>query len=99
MSDAEPLIPDITDEDINWVCSLMGLDPFDEPRREFLMRRSTQRLLQTYVAMTRPSHLLCLAIPRFALGGGDAIDRNIQTLKCKGWRVAEIVDGLVQWRD
>ena len=62
-------------------------------------KRDTQRLLQTYVAMTRPGHLLCLAIPRSALGGGDGIDRNIQTLKGKGWRVAEIVHGLVQWRD
>ena len=41
MPDALSLIPDITDEDIDWVCSLMGLDSFDEPRREFLMRRST----------------------------------------------------------
>ena len=62
-------------------------------------KRDTQRLLQTYVAMTRPSHLLCLAIPRSALGGGDAIDQNIETLKGRGWRVAKIVDGLTQWQD
>ena len=62
-------------------------------------KRDTQRLLHTYVAMTRPSHLLCLAIPRSTLGVGDAIDQNIQTLKGKGWRVAKIVDGFVQWQD
>ena len=62
-------------------------------------KQDTQRLLHTYVAMTRPSHLLCLAIPRSALGGGDAIDRNIETLKGKGWRIAELVDGSVPWRD
>jgi superfamily I DNA/RNA helicase len=36
MPDAEALIPDVTDDDIEWVCALMGLDLFDEPRREFL---------------------------------------------------------------
>ena len=41
MPDVESLIPDITDEDIDWACSMMGLDPFDEPRRQFLTRRST----------------------------------------------------------
>ena len=41
MSDAESLIPEITDDDIEWVRLLMGLDPFDEPRRDFLKRRST----------------------------------------------------------
>ena len=41
MPDAESLIPKITDEDIDWVCSLMGLDPFDDPRRAYLKRRTT----------------------------------------------------------
>ena len=41
MSDAESLIPEITDDDIEWVRLLMGLDSFDEPRRDFLKRRST----------------------------------------------------------
>lgn len=39
--------------------------------------RNTQRLLHTYVAMTRPSHLLCLAVPRSALGGDQALDQKI----------------------
>ena len=58
--------------------------------------RNTQRLLHTYVAMTRPSHLLCLAVPRSALGGDQALGQNIATLKERGWQVAEIVDGAVQ---
>ena len=41
MPDAEVRIPEITEEDIEWVCSLMELDSFDEPRGEFLKRRST----------------------------------------------------------
>ena len=61
--------------------------------------RNTQRLLHTYVAMTRPSHLLCLAVPRSALGGDRALDQKIVTLKGRGWQVAEIVDGAAQWRD
>ena len=41
MLDAGFLIPDTNDGDIEWVRSLMGLDAFDEPRRDFLKRRST----------------------------------------------------------
>lgn len=61
--------------------------------------RNIQRLLHTYVAMTRPSHLLCLAIPRSALGGDQELDQNIVTLQQKGWRVAEIVCGAAHWQD
>ena len=62
-------------------------------------KQDKQRLLQTYVAMTRPSHLVCLAVPRTALGSDQSIDQNVETLKRKGWRIAELVDGSVQWRD
>ena len=61
--------------------------------------RDLQRLLHTYVAMTRPSHLLCLAVPRSALGEGKTADRTVAVLKGKGWRLAEIVEGAAQWRD
>ena len=61
--------------------------------------RNTQRLLHTYVAMTRPSHLLCLAVPRSALGGYQALNQSIATLKGRGWLVGEIVDGAAKWRD
>ena len=60
-------------------------------------KQDMQRLLHTYVAMTRPSHLLCLAVPRSALGGDPAIDQTIATLRGRGWHVAEIVDGAAQW--
>ncbi len=62
-------------------------------------KRNTQRLLHTYVAMTRPSHLLCLAVPRSALGDDQALDQNIATLKGRGWLVAEIVEGAARWCD
>lgn len=71
----------------------------EESNGEGVGQRNTQRLLHTYVAMTRPSHLLCLAVPRSALGDDQALDQNIATLKGRGWLVAEIVDGAARWRD
>ena len=62
-------------------------------------KQDMQRLLHTYVAMTRPSHLLCLAVPRSALGGDQVLDKNIGALKGEGWQVAEMIDGSAQWRD
>ena len=62
-------------------------------------KQDTQRLLNSYVAMTRPSHLLCIAVPRLALGGDTMIDGNIEMLRSRGWRVAEIVSGTARWRD
>ena len=40
MPEADSLIPEITDDDIDWVSSAMGLDRFNDARREFLMRRT-----------------------------------------------------------
>lgn len=62
-------------------------------------KQDTQRLLHTYVAMTRPSHLLCLAVPRLALGSDNVMDQNIATLKDRGWHVAEVIDKAARWRD
>jgi hypothetical protein len=62
-------------------------------------KQDVQRLLHTYVAMTRPSHLLCLAIPRSALGDDQVVDQTVATLKERGWHVAEIVEGVAQWLD
>lgn len=61
--------------------------------------RDLQRLLHSYVAMTRPSHLLCLAVPRSALGEGKIADQTVDALTEKGWRLAEIIDGVARWRD
>jgi DNA helicase-2/ATP-dependent DNA helicase PcrA len=60
--------------------------------------RDCKRLLQTYVAMTRPSHLICFAIPRFIFGDDQTVARHIATLVERGWRVAEISNGIAQWR-
>jgi len=54
--------------------------------------RDRARLQQTYVAMTRPSHLLCLAIPRSVLGDDAAMAKQIATLRSRGWAVAEVID-------
>ena len=62
-------------------------------------KQDLQRLLHTYVAMTRPSHLLCLAVPRSALGDGKIADQTVAVLTGKGWRLAEIIDGAARWRD
>jgi DNA helicase-2/ATP-dependent DNA helicase PcrA len=60
--------------------------------------RDRKRLLQTYVAMTRPSHLICLAIPRSIFGDDQGVAQQIATLIERGWRVAEIGNGVAQWR-
>jgi hypothetical protein len=55
------------------------------------------RLHQTYVAMSRPSHLVCLAIPRSKLGNADVLFGRVEALKNRGWQVAEVVDGAPNW--
>lgn len=60
--------------------------------------REKTRLLQTYVAMTRPSHLLCLAMKLSHLGTGQEWERNIARLQQQGWQVAEILDGQPIWQ-
>lgn len=55
--------------------------------------RDLKRLLQTYVAMTRPSHLVCLAIPRSAFGDDQTYARLTETLKGRDWHVVEVGAG------
>lgn len=59
--------------------------------------RDRVRLQHTYVAMTRPSHLVCLAIPRSVLGDDGSLNRHVANLTARGWHVAEIVDGASRW--
>tara|TARA_B100000700_G_scaffold326219_1_gene437100 strand:- start:10867 stop:12459 length:1593 start_codon:yes stop_codon:yes gene_type:complete len=59
--------------------------------------RDRIRLLQTYVALTRPSHLVCLAIPRSALGDDSELPKHISTLRSRGWAVADVIEGVVHW--
>lgn len=51
---------------------------------------TAQRLLQIYVAMTRPTHLLCLALRRGSLGVGDAYKSNQEKLIALGWRIQHL---------
>lgn len=61
--------------------------------------RDRRRLLQTYVAMTRPTHMICLAVRRSALGTiPETFAKHISTLSGRGWRVAELVHGQPEWR-
>ncbi|MBB1632464.1 UvrD-helicase domain-containing protein [Cupriavidus sp. UME77] len=48
---------------------------------------AAQRLMQIYVAMTRPTHLLCLAVRNSSLGVGATNEANRETLRLRGWRV------------
>ena len=60
--------------------------------------RNIQRLLLTYVAMTRPSHLVCIAVPCITLGSKQNIQTaTIALLRQRGWRVANIVGGDIKW--
>ena len=53
------------------------------------------RLKTHYVAMTRPSHLLCLALPKRALCGKDGqLDATlINKLQRRSWRIVDIATG------
>ena len=50
------------------------------------------RLRQHYVAMTRPSHLVCLAMRESCLTNAD-----VAALKNRGWRVARVNAGVPEW--
>lgn len=55
-------------------------------------QRNLSRLKQHYVALTRPSHLLCLAIREDAFTA-----QEISQLKNAAWRVARVDDTGPQW--
>ena len=62
--------------------------------------RDRARLRQTYVAMTRPSHLICLAVPRSVLGDStNGRNNNIGRLQQRGWSVADVIDGRASWME
>jgi putative ATP-dependent endonuclease of OLD family len=50
------------------------------------------RLRQHYVAMTRPTHLPCLAMREDALA-----EDEIAILKARKWRVGRVANGPIQW--
>lgn len=48
------------------------------------------RLRLAYVAMTRPTHLLCLAIPDSSLGSKNNADKNMLLLQDMGWAIQKL---------
>ena len=52
------------------------------------------RLRLHYVAMSRPSHLLCLAMREDALNATD-----IKKIVARGWRVGRVTDAGVEWQE
>jgi DNA helicase II / ATP-dependent DNA helicase PcrA len=52
--------------------------------------KAVQRLLQIYVAMTRPTHLLCLALRNGSLGAGAMYESNQERLIARGWRIQHL---------
>lgn len=54
--------------------------------------RNISRLKQHYVAMSRPSHLLCLAMREDCLPSGD-----VPALKERGWRMARVTASGAVW--
>ncbi|MCF7202521.1 UvrD-helicase domain-containing protein [Pseudomonas oligotrophica] len=46
-----------------------------------------RRLMEMYVAMTRPSHLLCLAIRKSSLGNERKAQQHLEQLQAHGWTV------------
>lgn len=51
---------------------------------------AAQRLMQIYVAMTRPTHLLCLALREGSLGTGAEYSSNLEKLNARGWLVQHL---------
>lgn len=52
--------------------------------------KAMQRLLQIYVAMTRPTHLLCLALRSSSLGTGKDAAENQEKLMARGWQIRHL---------
>jgi DNA helicase-2/ATP-dependent DNA helicase PcrA len=53
-----------------------------------------QRLLQIYVAMTRPTHLLCLALRKSSLGTVKDIAENEKKLLARGWQIRHLTSAI-----
>ncbi len=51
-------------------------------------------LKQHYVAFTRPSHLLCVAMRRDALS-----DVELAQMRARHWRIGQIVNEAIEWRE
>ena len=73
---------------------LQGLMPWLLGKNKYGVKctndKAMQRLLQIYVAMTRPTHLLCLALRESSLGTGKDIAANEEKLLAGGWQVRHL---------
>jgi hypothetical protein len=52
--------------------------------------RQLKRLRVTYVAMTRPTHLLCFALPQSSLGAEDGRAAIRAKLEARGWTLQDL---------
>ena len=53
--------------------------------------QQSKRLRLYYVAFTRSTHIICLAIPKTALGEASERDHRIARLTARGWSIKQIV--------
>lgn len=53
--------------------------------------QQSKRLRLYYVALTRSTHIICLAIPKTALGEASERNHRIARLTARGWSIKEIV--------
>ena len=83
--DMEVMLPYLTGDlpDQNNPNSSMSDNPNSRKANKKFMR-------QLYVAMSRPKHLLCLAMRKSALGDGETFHANKTKLESMGWRTEEI---------
>jgi len=69
---------------LQWICGeKCGATPQEGKER-------TERMRLIYTAMTRPSHLLCLAVRRDAIGQDGAQANTRQQLEQLGWTVKDL---------
>jgi hypothetical protein len=53
--------------------------------------QQNKRLRLYYVALTRSTHIICLAIPKTTLGEASERDCRIARLTARGWSIKEIM--------
>lgn len=61
--------------------------------------QNLQRLRLSYVVMTRPTHLLCLAMREATIGNGQTFNNNIARLHARGWRIGRVNGSNIEWID
>jgi hypothetical protein len=70
------------------ISPLRNLPPTKKDKKPGVHDLKHRRL--AYVAMTRPTHLLCLAVRASTLGLGADADQCVQELEAQGWQVRKI---------